>query len=136
MLRGERRRTIDVQLGVFEVPREPETEPIAEAGPAERALGFRVEELDAELAGRHGWPAEERGVIVTDVGRFAPAALAGLRPGQKVVSIDGEPVAASTDLERIASDVEPGEVVSLHVRAPDEAETLINYRVESDRASR
>jgi len=136
VLRGERRRTIDVQLGVFEVTREPQTEPVARAGPAERALGFRMEELDAELAGRFGWPAEERGVIVTDVGRFAPAALAGLRPGQKVVSVDGEPVEGSADLERIASDVEPGEVVSLHVRAPDEAETLINYRVDSDRASR
>jgi hypothetical protein len=45
------------------------------------------------------------------------------------VSINGKPVRTMRDLERIAEDLQPNDLVRLIVRTRDVGERIINYRV-------
>ena len=55
------------------------------------------------------------GVTVDQVGTSTPAARAGLRPGDRIVSIGGEPVADIPDLRLALLDRAPGERVRIEV---------------------
>lgn len=73
-----------------------------------------VEPQDLNAAERMGLP-EGRGVLVAGVYRNSPAAAAGVRPGDVITHIDGDPVLDSRDaLNRIAS-LRPGTGVELRV---------------------
>ena len=56
------------------------------------------------------------GVSVTAVDRNGPASRAGVRPGDLVVAVDGQPVASSRELIKAISAVAPGSNVRLSVR--------------------
>jgi len=57
--------------------------------------------------------ANEGGVRVVHVVRGAPAALAGLRDGDRMVKLDGAPVAAPADVSRLVSQKAPGAAVDV-----------------------
>lgn len=58
----------------------------------------------AEALGIEG----REGALVLNVHRDSPAAGAGLRPGDFIVSVDGEPVADTRELTRIVGNLPPG----------------------------
>ncbi|GEM_PF-5606593 len=60
-----------------------------------------------------------RGVRILAVVEAGPAAQAGLEPGERVVAMDGRPVAAPRDLVEALRDKAPGDVVALEVLALD-----------------
>lgn len=125
---GERRR-LSVTLGEFE--HEEAGQPRVSRGTgSEELLGFRARPVTPELATRFELGVD-RGLLITDVQRFGPAASAGVRPGQVLTAVNGRRVEAEGDLRETISSVEPGDAISLRVWDPQIGETIINYRTRS-----
>ncbi|RMD61638.1 MAG: PDZ domain-containing protein, partial [Planctomycetota bacterium] len=66
----------------------------------EESLGMSVRTLTPALAERFGVRDVDEGVIVTAVDPNGPAAFAGLRPGDVILSVQGKTVASARELER------------------------------------
>src|SRR5438309_4557052 len=78
-------------------------------------MGMSVQEqMGADLAESFGVPGG-KGVVVTDVVAGGPAAQAGLRPGDVVVSFDGDPVAESYRLRWLTANAIPGRTVKMGI---------------------
>lgn len=74
--------------------------------------GAELFELNPELGETFG---TLEGVLVLNASDGTPAARAGLRGGDVIVSADGKPVTSITSLRRIVEAVKPGGVVRLEV---------------------
>jgi serine protease Do len=94
-------------------------------GRVERAvLDVRVRDAGSEDATYVGLP-EIRGVLVQDVDRAAPAARAGLRAGDVILAVDGQPVDRVAQLQEAITFRRPGSVVSLQVARKDAQRAVI-----------
>jgi len=94
-------------------------------------LGFTVEELTAEQSIELGLP-ESRAIVISDVDRFGPAFDANLYPSTILLSVNGTDITSARDLERLADSLRPGQVVSVVVLDPrqaDSAPTIYNFRL-------
>ena len=129
VFRDGRERRIEVELGRFD---NGEAEPAQEQrrrGQASReTLGFHTEQLTPAIAERLGHERTE-GVVIADVAQFSTAFNAGVRAGQILLRINGQPVETPADVERIAEEIEHRQVVSLRIVDASFGETIINYRV-------
>lgn len=130
VFRDGARTALSVTLGEFpseeaESPEEPPVEPTS----TDERLGFRVETLTPQLARRFGLPETDAGgLVVTEVAPFMSAARAGVRPGQRLVELEGRSVSRPSEVEAIVADLLPGEAVSARVLDPELGETVINFR--------
>ena len=70
--------------------------------------------LERRLARAHGLE-QSAAALVTEVQPDGPAALAGLRPGDTVVALDGEPVAGVDDLHRALTAERIGRALRLDI---------------------
>ncbi len=124
---GERLR-VDVELDSFE----PAVKAAKEAGRTKEdalsRLGFAASDLTPELARRLGTEARS-GVVVTRVEAGSAAERAGVRPGTVVESLNGRDVGTLAELKKAADGLRSGQAVSLVVRLPDGARTIVNYRL-------
>lgn len=77
-------------------------------------LGIAIQGLDKDLAQSFGLP-DERGALVANVDGGGPADKAGLKPGDVVLSVDGQRIEDSGDLPRIIGDKRPGTQVRMQV---------------------
>lgn len=126
IIRDRKRRTVRVELGQFETEEAPARE--SKARPrVEEVLGFRTEPLTPEQVRRLDVDPDE-GVLLAEVRPFSPAAQAGLRPGLILLRLNGKDIDSPADVEKIAAEIEPGDVVSAVVRIPGQGDTIINYR--------
>lgn len=101
--RDERRRTVELAR--------PMVRARALAG---GWLGVRVEDVDASRAGELGLEGP-RGAFVAGVEAESPAAEAGLREGDVIVSFDGESVRSVAELVRLVRETPTGRSVRLEV---------------------
>lgn len=69
-----------------------------------------------------------RGVVVTQVVPWGPAAQAGVRHGMFLLRLNRQPVPTPTELDRVAKAIGAGAVVALLVVDPEVGETVIDYR--------
>ena len=77
-------------------------------------LGLQIQNVDEDLA-RSLKLKETRGALVSDVTAGSPAEKAGLKPGDVVVSLDGQPIEDGSDLSRRVASRGPDGEVSLEV---------------------
>ncbi len=110
---GER-LVIAVTLGRFP-PARLDPEPSVTHGPT--TLGFSV----AQIPGA---------VVVAEVERYSPAARAGVRPRQRVISVNRQPVNSRDDFDRVLRGADPGAALSLRVIDPNLGETIVNFLPE------
>ena len=90
-------------------------EQLLEDGSAEHAfLGLVPGTLTPQTASRLGLEQTE-GVVVLSVGEDTPAAEAGLRPGDLLVSLNGEPLASAEGLLAALRSLSPGDTVTAEV---------------------
>ena len=91
-------------------------EEIVQSGHVTRGwLGATIQDVTPALAQGFGLDKAE-GVAISDVAPGSPAAQAGLKPGDVVLSMKGEPVASSADLRLRVSEAGPGASVPMTVR--------------------
>lgn len=125
-------QALDVQVELAEF--EPASGPrivAASSGSGVDLLGFSVRGVSAEEALAAGL-REAPVVFISDVDRFGPAIEANLFPETILLSVNGHPITEEGDLERVASDLRAGQVVSVVIldpRQPDAAPTIYNYRL-------
>lgn len=100
-----------------------------QAGRIERGwLGVTVQPLDRELAGYFGI-ADVTGVVVNSVGAGSPAQKAGVRAGDVVAALDGEPLEAEQEedlgaFQRAVAALDPGQKARLTVVRDGERKQL------------
>ena len=100
-------------------------EQVLTTGEIRRAfLGVDYREIDEPLAVQFRLPVRE-GVIITTVGSGTPAARAGLRQGDIVVGVGGEPVRQGADLRRAIRERSAGDQLRLRVLRPDGERELV-----------
>lgn len=78
-------------------------------------VGIEPMELTAELAETFGLPKQSEGVIVTGVLQNGPAANAGLRPGDLLLKVAGQPVKNVGELLTQIASLTPGKTAKLEV---------------------
>lgn len=80
-----------------------------------RRIGISTTELTKQLADYFGVTGG-RGVLVTNVSDDGPAAKAGLKAGDVITAVDGEPVDGSGDISRAINRKKDGEVTLTIIR--------------------
>jgi serine protease Do len=86
-------------------------------GPGEAAptrLGLAVQPLTPEAARESGVRARE-GLLVTSVEPESSAAAAGIRRGDVILEVEGQPVKSGADLERLTQALKPGQPLSVRL---------------------
>lgn len=123
---GERRR-VRASLGKFEPAAPAARKASAERESGVSRLGFTAAELTPEVA-RRLRVQDQDGVVVVRVDERSAAARAGVRPGTLIERVNGREIRKLSDLKKAVEGVSGGDAVSLVVRLPDGARTIINYR--------
>ncbi|AXE32931.1 DegQ family serine endoprotease [Chromobacterium phragmitis] len=77
-------------------------------------IGVVVQELSKELAASFGL-AKPSGVLINALDPKGPAQKAGLKAGDIVLRINGQPVENGGDMQRLISDMPPGKAIALDV---------------------
>lgn len=95
-------------------------------------LGVQLVNLTPELREHFGTPTEA-GVLISRVEDDSPAAQAGLRVGDILSAIDGEPVASGSEVARTIGAIEDNSVVTLEVWRDGDVTTLSAEIVERER---
>jgi serine protease Do len=123
--------SFDVRLAEAELP-EVETAPTeVAAGPGDALIGVQVAEMTQSLASRAGFDPEAdiEGVLVTRVANFGPASEAGLTAGWLIQRVNNQPIRSESDFDQALSQVNPGDVVTLHAVAPGPTEGELTHRI-------
>lgn len=103
-----------------------------EKGRAEHPyLGIQMVDLTPELRQRINDDPEtglkinvDRGVLIIQVMEDAPAAAAGLKPGDVILKINGTEVATATAVQQQIEAIRVGDMLSLEFRRQDEVKTV------------
>lgn len=119
VLRDRRRVRLTVTVG--EMPGE---ETLVATGPAPRGWGLSVGSLTSELARRYGLTASA-GVVVLNVAPGSPAEGAGMREGDAVLSVNGEPVRTVEAFEQALAKVGPAEAALVYLQRGGDQQTKL-----------
>jgi serine protease Do len=88
---------------------------LVKTGHVERGrIGVAVQEINQSLAKSFGLPSPQ-GALVSAVDKDGPAAKAGLKPGDVILQVNGQPVSDSADLPGEIGDLKPGTRAHLQV---------------------
>jgi serine protease Do len=86
-------------------------------------LGVRIQNVDEEMAASLGL-SEPKGALVAEVQSPSPAATAGIKRGDTILSVNGVKVADSRDLSRQIAGFQPDSTVELRVMRTQKEQTL------------
>ncbi|MEO2168941.1 MAG: trypsin-like peptidase domain-containing protein [bacterium] len=128
--RDGRPLTVEIRLGEAPLQREPVvavTEPAREERMDDK-LGLRIEDMTRQNAAEFGYDDIE-GPVITDVQVNGPAARRGLTPGWRVLEINRQVVEDAEDVRRIMSRVGRGDIVTLHLAAPNATRQIVHVKV-------
>jgi S1-C subfamily serine protease len=115
--------TVDGQVVVgFNQPRLRQL--IQQARQAKPKLGASIADASSQVRKHPGIPSS--GAYVGRVRPGSPAEKAGLRPGDVITALGGQPVARADDVHRLVGEMPKGRDLSLtYVRAGQERDALI-----------
>ena len=93
-------------------------------------LGVRLLDMSGDLRAYFGAPAD-RGVLVDSVVVDSPAAKAGLRSGDVVLVVDGDPSGEVSDVLAALSDRKKGDAVAIEI-VRDKKRMTVRATLQSD----
>jgi len=124
--------TVNIRLGEAPLQARPVASaaaaPVHEEERMDDKLGLRIENMDRESAREFGYD-EVDGVLITDVEVNGPAARRGVVAGWKIVELNRVAVEDMTGVRRTMAGVNPGQIVTLHLAAPNDNQQIIHVRV-------
>ena len=127
LLRGKDRKSVSVTLGTF--PDQSAEESAGEPGHA--SLGMTLRDLTPAMAERFGLPRETHGVVVMDVEAGEVAEDSGLRRGDVIVTVNGQPVDGTAAFEQAIAAARPAGRARLRVYNPQiEGYRMIALRLQ------
>ena len=91
-------------------------------------IGVQIQEVNAQFADAFGLD-RPRGALVGQVLDDGPAAKAGIRTGDVILSVDGKPVERSTQLPSVVSAIKPGTTAKVEVWRDKESK-MLNVKVD------
>jgi Do/DeqQ family serine protease len=106
-------KRVPLRLTVGEMPTD---EPVAAAEPLDDAWGLRIEPMTAEMARRLELP--RAGLVVADVTSGGAGEAAGLRRGDVILEIEGQPATDAAAFNRRLEGLQAGQAVRLYVHRP------------------
>jgi serine protease Do len=86
-------------------------------------IGVQIQEVNAQLADSFNLD-RPRGALVSQVLPDGPAAKAGLKAGDVILSVDGKSVERSTQLPSVISAIKPGNSAKVEVWREKESKTI------------
>jgi serine protease Do len=100
-------------------------------------IGVAIDAVNRELAESLGLPRAE-GALIRGVENRSPAALAGIEPGDVILSFDGKKIDKSSDLPRIVGNTAPGSraVVQVWRRGAERQLTVTVGALEDEQVAR
>ena len=93
------------------------------AGPGRGRAGLHVQSMTPELRAYFGAPAD-RGILVTRVRQESPAAEAGVRVGDVLVAVDGNPLSEPQVLVRAVAQAPAGASIDVELVRDKETKTV------------
>lgn len=123
------RRSMDVSVRLGEAPiNDIALRTVERASAADERLGIRVEALDAQTAREIGFD-NAGGVVITEVQRGSAAQLRGMRPGMKIVQINGTAVDDPGDVRDALASVPAGGIVNFRLEGTNGQRQIVNVRM-------
>ncbi len=77
-------------------------------------LGVAIQEVDQKLADSFGLK-RPGGALVASVDQSGPAAKAGIKAGDVILSFDGHAISTAAELPELVADVRPGDMATLEI---------------------
>lgn len=102
----------------------PYVQAVAQPGGQLSYLGVMLVDVDANRVGRLKL-SEERGVEVVNVEESSPADNAGIRPGDVLLSYNGESILGTQQFSRLVRETPPGRKVKVQIWRDGKAQNLI-----------
>jgi serine protease Do len=94
-------------------------------------LGLSVRDLDAAAFNRYDLPKETRGVLITRVEPLSSSFDAEVQRGTVLLEMNRKRIGSVADYQRLARAIQPGDIVTLYLYAPDiDQRQLKTVRVE------
>lgn len=87
-------------------------------------LGVQIGNLTDDYKESLGLPTSTKGAFVVEVTPDAPAARAGLQPGDVVVSLNGRAIEGSSELTRAVGSAKPGDTLRLELLREGRRQTV------------
>ena len=87
-------------------------------------IGVGIQDLTPGLA-RSFNVEGTKGVLITQVGTYSPAAKAGLQIEDIIVSMDGKPMTTADELRNVVANVKPGRKVTFHIIRKGERKDVV-----------
>ncbi len=135
VLRNKQEKTLSITVDELDLqaeqqarqgrPNAPESQPQEEGS----GFGLTLQNLSPQVARRLQLPSGQSGAIVTDVDPDSGAALAGIRPGDVIMSINGSKVTSATEAGRELQKIASGRLARL-LMWRDGAELFVTVRKE------
>ncbi len=121
-------REVQVRLGEADLAPRTARAPTPQEPRAAERLGVDVSDLTPDLAAEAGYEVAE-GVIIRQVTPTGPAGRAGVMSGELILEINREAVSNVDDVDRLLSDIQGGDIVSLRLGRPDGGSRVVNIRI-------
>ena len=78
-------------------------------------LGLDIQEMSPELRAHFALPKDKKGVLVSDVVKEGPAGKAGLKRGDIILKVEGNPVPSPDEYRYVLAEYTPGDRLKLDV---------------------
>ncbi len=112
LVRNGRNKTLRLAVGALGANQRASVAALAPEGSSDALLGLVVEEISEQLQSRWGISG---GVVVSEVISGSPADERGVRSGDVITLIAGNPVTSVESFQRIVEDLEPGKSVPMRL---------------------
>lgn len=117
ILRDGKTTQVPIEVGTY--PEDLEVASSEGASSQRNALGIDIESLNPENAQKYGYKMGDKGVVITKVAPDSPAAIAGIKKGALILSINRQKIENKEQFYATLKSAQPGRPLLLQIRQGD-----------------